>query len=298
MASTPDRAEAATDTPSLTRTGRAKARVDAARHQVDTARSTVPTVDAAFVAYEHDKRIGGNLLACAVAYRLFLWLLPLSLLVAALLGFLNDAGGNVPADTAKELGLGAYVTSTVVTASSQASKSRWVILVIALFGLYSASAAGAKTFRAVYGLVWGVMLARPRRAGLPAVAFAGFALAVGGLTVGANWVRHQSGPLGLAVRIGMLGVFFLFALAAMLMLPHPDVPWLRLVPGAALIAVGTQLLHLFTVLYLANKLSSQSQLYGGLGAAATVLLWLYLVGRLVVGAAVLNASLWERSQRK
>ena len=39
-----------------------------------------------------------------------------------------------------------------------------------------------------------------------------------------------------------------------------------------------------------------SELYGALGAAASVLLWLYLIGRLVVGSAVLNATLWERNR--
>jgi uncharacterized BrkB/YihY/UPF0761 family membrane protein len=42
------------------------------------------------------------------------------------------------------------------------------------------------------------------------------------------------------------------------------------------------------------RIESASELYGALGAASAVLLWLYLIGRLVVASAVLNATLWER----
>ena len=49
------------------------------------------------------------------------------------------------------------------------------------------------------------------------------------------------------------------------------------------------------LLYLAPKLGRSSELYGALGAATVILLWLYLEARLFVGAAFLNACLWERA---
>jgi uncharacterized BrkB/YihY/UPF0761 family membrane protein len=58
--------------------------------------------------------------------------------------------------------------------------------------------------------------------------------------------------------------------------------------------VGTQGLYLFNVLYLNHKIQSASAAYGALGVAASALLWLYLLGRLMVAAPVLNATLWER----
>jgi membrane protein len=56
------------------------------------------------------------------------------------------------------------------------------------------------------------------------------------------------------------------------------------------------------VYYLARRVASASELYGSLGVAAAILVWLYLIGRLVVAAAMLNATrppcsrcrLWER----
>ena len=65
-------------------------------------------------------------------------------------------------------------------------------------------------------------------------------------------------------------------------------------PGALLVGIGTQGLYLFTVLYLNHRIESATEAYGALGIAASCLAWLYLVGRLVVAAPVLNATLWER----
>ncbi len=83
--------------------------------------------------------------------------------------------------------------------------------------------------------------------------------------------------------------------AAAQYLPHAaEVDWRAMAPGAVLFAVGVQALHLFTVFYLSPKLHHSTELYAVLGIVATVLFWLYMTGRLVVGAATLNASLHEQ----
>ena len=106
------------------------------------------------------------------------------------------------------------------------------------------------------------------------------------------------GPLRLSVWLGMLVVVVAYWFAISLLLPHADAPWTRLLPGALLVALGMQVLHLATVLYFGRKISSSSELYGGLGAAAAILLWLYVFGRLVVASAVLNATLWQRHRER
>ena len=62
-------------------------------------------------------------------------------------------------------------------------------------------------------------------------------------------------------------------------------------------AVATQLLHAFTVFYLAGRIDRMSATYGPLGVAIVVLLWLYLLGRAMVAAAVVNATIWDRQDR-
>ena len=73
-----------------------------------------------------------------------------------------------------------------------------------------------------------------------------------------------------------------------MLLPHADAPWWALLPGSVVVALGVQLVHLVTVYYLTGKLQNSSELYGSLGAAAAVLLWLYLVARLLVTGAILD----------
>jgi uncharacterized BrkB/YihY/UPF0761 family membrane protein len=50
------------------------------------------------------------------------------------------------------------------------------------------------------------------------------------------------------------------------------------------------------VYYVSGKVSSSSALYGPLGAAVAILGWAYLVGRLAVASAVLNASLHRKHE--
>ena len=274
---------------------RARAFVETAQARVVTTRRTVPSVDAAFTAHGRDLAVGGNLLASAIAYRLFLWMLPLALLGTSFLGFVRAADEEDPAHLADDLGLSAYVASTVARAAEQAESSRWLVLVIGLWALYVASAAGAKTFSAVHGLVWGLSVRRPRKTARAGAAFTGFGVLALLVTFGAYWARREAPSIGLGVTLAIFVAYAALWLAIALFLPHADAPWTRLIPGALFAAFGAQVLHLATVFYLASKLEHASELYGGLGAAAGVLLWLYLLGRLAVGSAVINATLWERT---
>ena len=54
---------------------------------------------------------------------------------------------------------------------------------------------------------------------------------------------------------------------------------------------------LFNVLILGHLIQEKTSTYGALGTAATLLLDFFLYGRVIVGAAVLNATLYERRSR-
>jgi uncharacterized BrkB/YihY/UPF0761 family membrane protein len=84
-------------------------------------------------------------------------------------------------------------------------------------------------------------------------------------------------------------------MVATLRLPRRQAPWTALLPGAIAAAVGAEAIHVATVYYLANKLATSSALYGALGLTATLLVYLFMVGRIVVLAAELNAVIWDRS---
>ena len=65
-----------------------------------------------------------------------------------------------------------------------------------------------------------------------------------------------------------------------------------MLPGALLFGIGVQALHIVTVVWIARSLESKSETYGALGAALTILLWAYLLGRLITASAALNVVLW------
>lgn len=268
----------------------------AAQQRVDATRQRSRQVDAAFVVGDRDRAVGGNLLACAIAYRVFLWLLPLALLITAGLGFSEAAGGGQTERIGGDLGIGKSVIAVVADAARQAERSRLPLLALALFGLYTAGGAGAKTLIAVHRFAWGMPPSRTKGGPLAALAFTGGAAVLVALAAGAQFVRHRSPGLGLTATAMVAVAYAAVWLAISILLPHGEAPWVRLVPGAVFVGIGTQLLHLVSVYYLSDKIHSASELYGGLGFAATLLLGLYLFARFVVAAAVLNAALWESSR--
>jgi uncharacterized BrkB/YihY/UPF0761 family membrane protein len=71
-----------------------------------------------------------------------------------------------------------------------------------------------------------------------------------------------------------------------------------LVPGAVLVAVGVECLHFFTAYYLNDRAERAQSVYGAIGAALVLLLWLFILARLIVGAAMLNAELSRRATGK
>ena len=77
-------------------------------------------------------------------------------------------------------------------------------------------------------------------------------------------------------------------------LPHASASWRALVPGSILVALGFSALHLGTVLFVADRVARASQLYGSLGFVSTLMLWLFISGRIMVGSAQLNAALWRQ----
>ena len=82
------------------------------------------------------------------------------------------------------------------------------------------------------------------------------------------------------------------------MLPHGEAPLRALIPGAILVAVGIQAVHLATVLFIGAKVARASATYGSLGVAFTVLAWLYILSRIIVASAMLNAARWERRAQR
>jgi membrane protein len=70
------------------------------------------------------------------------------------------------------------------------------------------------------------------------------------------------------------------------------------VPGALLFGLGVEVIHLAAEYFIAPYSVAKQGTYGVLGLAAVLLLGLFFFSRLIVGAAILNATLWERQVRQ
>jgi len=112
-------------------------------------------------------------------------------------------------------------------------------------------------------------------------------------SAGIAWLREVSGTGALLSTSLAFASVTAVAVTAMWLLPHRARHPSDLLPGAALVAAGHQLVQVAVLFYFAPKLGDEEETYGAFGAAATILVWLYVISRLVTGAAFLNAALWR-----
>ena len=93
--------------------------------------------------------------------------------------------------------------------------------------------------------------------------------------------------LWLVVAVATIGA----ALLAMALLPRRGRPWPVVIPGALFFGVVVRGMVLATGVYFADRISRANDLYGALGIAIVVLLWLYLLAWGWVAAQFLNAGI-------
>jgi uncharacterized BrkB/YihY/UPF0761 family membrane protein len=258
------------------------------------ARDNVPFADVGIDAMERDRRAAAGLIAGGLAYRLFLWLVPLGLVLSAGLGFWVDTDREGMEQAARDFGLSAVAAQSATDAVQGESGRRWYYLLVGIALVIWFGAGVVRALRIAYAVPLGESPGRLRRPLLAGAAFTGLVVVAFAASLATQWARESIGPVGILPTLALIVPFAAAAAWAMSLLPHRAVGWSGLLPGAALVAVGVQVLQLVVALYLAPKLGRSTQLYGTLGAATVVLLWLYIIARLVVAGAFLNAALAER----
>lgn len=251
------------------------------------------SVAAAFELVDRDVEVGGGIIAGALAYRLFIWLLPLALVLVAGLGIAADTSSDTPEQAADSLGLAGLVSHSVADASE--SSARWYALAVGIFALLLATRSVLRTLIASHRLVWtDARDAAPRPTPAGTLKLLGLILAFFVVAGVVSAMRAHLGGFGLLGTILATAPFGVFWLLVSLDLPHREAPWTALLPGAVLFALGVEALHLVAVYVLTPYTLTKQGTYGALGIAAGLLVGLFLVGRLVVATAELNATLWDR----
>jgi len=263
----------------------------------------------------HDDRVSG--LAAEIGFFALLSLFPLLLVSSAALGWLGGIlGSNLAADVEGQVtdwaatlfGADGGVTEAVASLFEGASTSALTVGVLAT--LYTASRGFAAVVRAL-----DVAYGHHNTRGWIGTQLIGFAMAIGtvlvgsltlaGLVIGPLLGREEfigGGILG--TILGWLWQWFRYPAAAAILIlwaatifhvaPNRRASWRAEIPGAAF---ATFLWLVSTVLfsvYLRTLSSDTNAVFGVIGTAITIQLWLYLLAIGLVLGAELNAGLASR----
>ncbi|HEY7439369.1 MAG TPA: YhjD/YihY/BrkB family envelope integrity protein [Acidimicrobiia bacterium] len=272
----------------------ARARIEDAQHRLEAARPRNRWIDVAFGSYEHDTHVGGGILAGAVAFRIFLFLVPYVFVFVIGLGAFATSAHESARSVARTSGVAGIAAQAMVTSSKTSFNTQVISLLIGVLALVIAARTALKTMRIVHALVWGRPLAARRTslvAALGLIVIVTITLVMVQL-VGA--LRSDSLLLGtIATGLFVVVPTVVWLLASLVYFPKAaEAGWLDLLPGSLLVGIGFQLLHLFTVLWITHQVESKSKTYGAIGTALALLFWAYLLGRVLTAGAVLNASNW------
>jgi uncharacterized BrkB/YihY/UPF0761 family membrane protein len=270
-------------------TNRARETIAAGAERARSASEHHASVAIPFRAMERNRGVAASVLAGGVAYRLFLWLLPFGLIVGGALG-LGDADSLQ--DAVASGGLPQAVVNAIGDIARAADSSSWWLLLTGVPLLLWEGYTGARALQLIHSLVWDEPPPhiRPLQSSL---VFSG-AMCVFVATVMLTWwLRDWAQLEQLGLLVLMVAPLAGLWLAVSLRLPHGSARWTALLPGAILVAIGFQVTHGLVVSLLGPKLETSMSLYGALGVVATVLFFMWLIGRIVVTAPILNSALHD-----
>jgi uncharacterized BrkB/YihY/UPF0761 family membrane protein len=273
---------------------RLRATVDHARDALEARRETSATVSVAYDAFGHDVEAGGPVLAAALGFRVFLFMVPYVCFFLGVAAFVSSVFHRSAGDLFRGKGISALVASGINTSKDLSTFGKISAFVIITYALFISARSFVKVLRIVHTLIWHMQPTRLRRstfAGFVYIGMATIAVALGGLL---DALRQRSIIGGAFALILFTLVPFLVWWLVSWWLPHADCDRLGLVPGAALFAIGAEALQVFTVVYIPHSMQSKSEVYGALGIALVLLFWAYLIGRLIALSAALNVALWRR----
>ncbi len=241
------------------------------------------------------------MLASALAFRLFAWLVPLSLMLAGILAaFAADDPDDVRS-AARSAGITGAASQEVVTALKEGQRSWWLAIVIGAVLFLWATRKLMAMLISVHAHVWQVPLAarNQREIVVSSLVFDTAWLLLLFVALAIRRLDHLI-PGGVVVSVLVEGTIVAGAwLLVSLRLPDRRRRWTDLVPGALLLGMGLAVLHVISRLFIPDRLATSSQLYGSLGIAVVILFWLLLIAELIVIATLLNVVLVDyRSARQ
>jgi uncharacterized BrkB/YihY/UPF0761 family membrane protein len=275
-----------------------RGRADDLRRQanagLETASGRYPTVRWVVDAYERDRERFGGMLAGGLAFKLFIWLVPYTLLVVTVLGFAASYGDRDPAQLAKSAGLSSALVSIVAKAVEGSGRGRIFLLLLGLWLALWSGRGLVRSLAVISTAAWDLPIRTARASWKGSVVLLGIMTLLFATQLLDGLLYRGALPTDLFASLVMVGLTAAIWLGASFLLPHrrEEVPWTALIPGAVLVALSARVLAIVTTVYFADKLTRADDLYGSIGLATVFLAWLFIVARVVVAATFLNASRW------
>jgi uncharacterized BrkB/YihY/UPF0761 family membrane protein len=279
---------------------RARRRALAYVERVTSAGPLQPVAEVAWLTFRRDSSIGGRVLAAAIAYRIFVWALPLALVLVLGLGEVRRSTSSAE-DVLRDAGIGGYFAQSIGSATTNVEGwARLTGICVGLAVLLYETFALLRAARAVTSLAWRVPLRRSARPARDTAIFMGLIV---GFFVSSSSAASIRAALDIPLSlVGVLGAYallpvFFFAVAWWL-LPNNAERWTDVVPGSLFVGGAVAALGLFNSLVLLPWLAQKQQTYGVLGIAAGLLFSFFLIGRAIVVASSLDAVLFERQKQR
>ena len=267
-----------------------------ARDEFARAQEQHEAVRLAVEAFESDRARAGGLLAGGLAYRVFLWQIPLALFLVSAFGLITELADEQPSDLARSVGMTAALAGSVAKAVAASGSARWWLMILGAFLTVWAGRGVYRGVRLVSELAWNAR-ARPVSSLKASLLVTAFGLAIVALQLFLPKVTESLGVPGILRFVLGLVLASALSLWMLWLLPRGEAPWTALLPGAVLFGVGMRALSLAASTYFAYRLDHSGDLYGAIGIAIVMMLYLFLVARVFVAAQFLNATLYRRRHR-
>jgi membrane protein len=272
-------------------------RVDRARSfatdKVDEVQRRVPKAAVLLDTRDRFRRLNGPVLAGHLAFRTFLFLLPMAVFLVAAAGYAHSSGADVAGALGERVQLSEALSSSISSSSRDAADSRFPLILSGVVGLLFGAIGMTSALHYAFAQVWELPISKIPNRGWLLVKFVGVVLEVALALAVTAFLRREGPIVGAGANLVAAGFVVLAFLALSWMLPRRAEGWIWLVPGSVVGMVGVVVLHLIGVYYLPDRIAKASALYGSLGTAVALLFYLLILSNVIILSAFVNASWWD-----
>jgi len=252
----------------------------------------VPVFGVGAALFRRDAEAGGAMVGSAIAYRLFVFFIPLLLLVVGVAGVAGHYAD--PETVATDAGVSGGLAVQIREAFQQSGGTPWFVIALGIVGLLITGRSLSKVLVSASCTAWRIPITA-KSSWRVVGSIGGLACGMGLIAVLVNKARVELGMGVAGVSLG--AAFALYGIAWLIisaLLPRGTDDPGALLPGAVLIASVIVAMHTVSQFYLPDRFDRANELYGAIGATVVTLGWFFILGRAIGVSMELNSVVYER----